>query len=199
MGLRCKTGAVLAAVADNSGFGPFLTGPANTVPGQWYHLAYTFDDSSKQQVLYVNGIPVASGTANKTMSYDTHPVLIGADVENGVLSFFHHGQIDEASLYNRALTSDEIATIYNAGAAGKQFFSAIPQPLLLTPELVGSDVKLSWTAVSNAGYRLEFNPDLANLTNWNAIPGDVTATSNTASKLDALTPSNRLYRVRVLP
>jgi hypothetical protein len=126
-GLALQDGAVLAAVADNSGFGPFLTGPANTVTGQWYHLAYTFDDSSKQQVLYVNGTPAASGTANKTMSYDAHPVLLGANVENGVLSFFHHGQIDEASIYNRALTSDEIATIYNAGAAGKQLITPYEQ------------------------------------------------------------------------
>ena len=71
--------------------------------------------------------------------------------------------------------------------------------MLLMPELIGSNVNLRWTAVSNAVYRLEFNPDLANLTNWNAVPGDVTTTSNTASKLDPLTPSNRLYRVRVLP
>ena len=75
----------------------------------------------------------------------------------------------------------------------------IPQPTLLTPELTGPDVRLIWTATSNVTYRLEFNPDLTNLTNWNALPGDVTGSSNTASKLDALTPSNRLYRVRVLP
>ena len=71
--------------------------------------------------------------------------------------------------------------------------------MLLPPELVGSDLKLTWTAVSNISYRLEFNPDLATLTNWNPIPGDVTAVTNTASKLDPLTPSNRLYRVRILP
>jgi hypothetical protein len=78
-------------------------------------------------------------------------------------------------------------------------FSAIPRPMLLPPKIVGPDIRLTWTTVSNINYRLEFNPDLLNLTNWNPIPGDVTATTNTASKLDALTPSNRLYRVRVLP
>ena len=77
-------------------------------------------------------------------------------------------------------------------------FTTIPPPLLLPPELVGSDVKLTWTTVSNTSYRLEFNPDLTP-SNWTALPGDVTALTNTASKLDPLTPSNRLYRVRVLP
>ena len=197
-GLALQDGAVVGAICDNSGFGPFLTGPANTVTGQWYHLAYTFDDTSKQQALYVNGVPVASGTANKTISYDTHPVLLGVDLENGVLSFFHNGLIDEATLYNRALTRDEIATIYNAGAAGKQLGGGIPPPLLLPPEISGTNFKLTWTTVSNTIYRVEFNPNLVP-SNWVALPGDITAVSNTASKQDFLTTSNRLYRVRVLP
>jgi hypothetical protein len=75
---------------------------------------------------------------------------------------------------------------------------ATPLPILLHPEIQGNDLKLTWTAVSNVNYRLEYNPDL-NPSNWITLPGDVPGTSNTASKLDPLTPSNRLYRVRVLP
>jgi len=75
---------------------------------------------------------------------------------------------------------------------------AVPRPTLLPPELVGPDLKLTWTTVSNVTYRLEYNPNLT-LSNWTALPGDVTAAGNTASKLDPRTPSNRLYRVRVLP
>ncbi len=76
--------------------------------------------------------------------------------------------------------------------------TTIPRPLLLPPEISGADFKLTWTAVSNTSYRVEFNLDLAP-SNWAALPGDVIGVSNTASKLDALTPSNRLYRVCVLP
>jgi hypothetical protein len=75
---------------------------------------------------------------------------------------------------------------------------AVAQPVLLSPELIGSDLKLIWTSASNMTYRVEYNPNLAP-SNWTALPGDVIGVSNTASKLDALTPSNRLYRVRVLP
>jgi hypothetical protein len=74
----------------------------------------------------------------------------------------------------------------------------IPRPMLLPPELSGTDLKLTWTAMSNTTYRVEFNPDLVP-SNWTALPGDVIGVSNTATKLDPLTPSNRLYRVRVLP
>ena len=73
-----------------------------------------------------------------------------------------------------------------------------PKHILLTSELAGTDLRLIRTAISNTSYRLEFNPDL-NPTNWNALAGDVTGLSNTTSKPDALTSSNRFYRVRVLP
>jgi hypothetical protein len=72
------------------------------------------------------------------------------------------------------------------------------QPFLLTPELLGSDLKLTWTATPTITYRLESIPDLT-VSNWSAVAGDVTAISNLATKLDPLTPSNRFYRVRVLP
>jgi len=94
--------------------------------------------------------------------------------------------------------SDEIATIYNAGVLGKQLSGNIPPPLLLPPEISGTDLKLTWTSVSNAQYRVEFNPNLAS-GNWTALPGDITTLSNTASKFDPLTSSNRFYRVRFLP
>jgi phage baseplate assembly protein gpV len=74
----------------------------------------------------------------------------------------------------------------------------VPQPVMLTPQLVGSNALLSWTAISNVTYRLERIGEVAT-TNWTSVAGDVTTTSNTASKLDPLSPSNQLYRVRVLP
>jgi len=73
-----------------------------------------------------------------------------------------------------------------------------PLPLLFTPEIIGAEIKLTWTALSNRTHQLEFNPDLTP-TNWTALPGDVITLSNTASKLDVMTSSNRLYRVRLIP
>jgi len=75
---------------------------------------------------------------------------------------------------------------------------AIPRPLLLTPTISGSNVMLTWTAFSNVTYRVQFNPNLAP-SNWSALAGDVTSSNNFASKLDTLTPSNRFYRLQVLP
>src|SRR5262249_51178445 len=53
--------------------------------------------------------------------------LIGASVTFGE---FFKGIIDEVSLYNRALTADEIQSIYNADSAGK---CKPPPPGCVTP------------------------------------------------------------------
>jgi hypothetical protein len=89
-----------------------------------YHVAYTFDDSSKQQALYVDGIQVVAVgvAASKTIGYDTQPLLLGRDDEDGVSKFFLKGRIDEAAIYNRALNPIEIASIYNVGLAGKRLW-----------------------------------------------------------------------------
>jgi len=75
---------------------------------------------------------------------------------------------------------------------------SVQQPVLTQPAISASNILLTWTASSNFIYRLEYNPALS-ASNWNAIPGDVTTSSNTASKFDSLTSTNRFYRVQVLP
>ena len=120
---------------------------------------------------------------------DTFTVLTAGTRNGSFANFIYPSNVLTMQLSNTA--NSVIARVTDV-------VSAVPPPLLLPLELVGLDVKLTWTAVSNITYRLEFNPDLAP-SNWTALPTDVIGVSNTASKLDALTPSNRFYRVRVLP
>jgi hypothetical protein len=70
---------------------------------------------------------------------------------------------------------------------------------MLPPRVLGTNVELSWTSVSNVAYRVEFNGPSLDPSNWNALPGDITATNSTASKTDPLTADRRFYRVRRLP
>ncbi len=101
-----------------------MTNAFTPVPGIWYHAAYTFNSETELQVLYLNGKVVSSGKANLQIGYDSHPVLIGSEFDNGSLDLAFNGSIDEVSIYNRALTSAEINSIYEAGTAGK-----CPSPL----------------------------------------------------------------------
>ena len=107
------------AVGDATAIGTIHSAAFSPAPGRWYHLAYTFDDGTKQQALYVDGRQVVAGTASRSIGYDGQPLLLGRGRQNGTANFFLQGRIDEAAVYNRVLSAAEIAAIYNAGAAGK--------------------------------------------------------------------------------
>jgi len=125
-GIWQSGGNLNGTIGDTNQTADILSAPFAPIAGRWYHVAFTFDDVSNQQAFYINGV-VASGQTLRSIGYDNHPVVIGGDIDNGSVSFLLNGGVDEAAIYNRALTRDEIATIYNAGAAGKQL------PTGLTP------------------------------------------------------------------
>lgn len=82
----------------------------------WYHVAGTYDGSSAK--IYVNGVLEASAAKTGEILPSASGTLeIGR--QSGIGEEYFNGLIDEASLYNRALTQDEISSIYNAGLAGK--------------------------------------------------------------------------------
>ena len=115
------TGGVLNGEIFDAAGGTAIAAAAPLTAGTWYHVAYTFDDSTKHQALYVDGVQVTSGGSTEVSpGYDTQPLFLGRDNKNGKPISFLQGRIDEASLYNRALTPAEIASIYNAGPAGKE-------------------------------------------------------------------------------
>jgi hypothetical protein len=81
--------------------------------GQWYHVVATWGPAGIK--IYVNG--VLSGTNPYTgPSYNSTYNMIGASAVAGSTV---NALIDEFEIFNRALSADEIAAIYNAGSAGK--------------------------------------------------------------------------------
>ncbi len=114
-----QAGLLRGGVGDSSG-GPYIVTYAWTPTlGQWYHIAYTFDDPSHTNKLYVDGAEVASGANPHSIGYDGHPLTMGADINNNIPDFFLNGRVDEVEIFNRALSAGEILGIYNAGSSGK--------------------------------------------------------------------------------
>ena len=114
------------------------------VTGVWQHVAYTYDQSAMK--LYLNGLPVATNVVGaKTIATSSSTLRLGA-VEGNPCCYFN-GLIDEASVYNRALSASEIAGIYQAGSAGKCALAPAVQtpPQSQTIEL-SSNVTYSVTA-----------------------------------------------------
>jgi Concanavalin A-like lectin/glucanases superfamily len=83
-------------------------------PGVWYHVAWTYDQSA--MVLYVNGVAAAKEVIGpQTITASSSDLRISGDDNEHV---YFDGLIDEVSLYDRALSSAEIETLYGGSGAG---------------------------------------------------------------------------------
>lgn len=83
--------------------------------GQWNHLAFTFDDVTKTQRIYINGSLAGSNIVSNSVGYDSNVIKLGM----GSSALFFDGGIDEVSIYDRSLLLSEIQAIMGAGTAGK--------------------------------------------------------------------------------
>jgi hypothetical protein len=138
-------------------------------------------------------------TLNGALSVELNPgflptvgdtfTLLTAGTRNGAFAAF---------TYPSSLVTMQLSNTANSVLVRVTEAIAVPPPVLLAPEVLGAQLRLTWTVVSNRTYQVEFNPGL-NPADWTALPGDFLVVSNTASVLDSLTVSNRFYRVRVLP
>jgi hypothetical protein len=84
---------------------------ADVVTNSWQHVVATNDGTTTRQ--YVNG--VLEKSYSETYLQASNGLYIGLQI-NGQWGFT--GNIDEVYIYNRALTGDEAAALYNGGLAG---------------------------------------------------------------------------------
>jgi subtilisin-like proprotein convertase family protein len=163
---------------------------------QWNHLAFTVNAATLTGILYCNGVQVGSavtfpaGSPVTPINFGSAPVNLGYRDVNSLdlmagTSFL--GNLDEISIYNRALSASEIAAIYNAGSAGKYGLLSPPPPLdsdqdgipdyweitFGTDPFVASNNQLS-TNANYIGYT-----DLEEYLGWLAAPHALTVTNTT--------------------
>ena len=108
--------------------------------GTWQHVAVTYDRASGQARIYVNG------GLNASLHVGAFEPETQGDFYFGFLpgeAALFKGRLDEVSLYNRALDSQEIYEIYAAGAVGKCPKDDNTPPLVLA----GPDLSLVSTNV----------------------------------------------------
>jgi hypothetical protein len=102
----------------------------------WSHVAGVWSGGSEIE-LYINGTqvettPLHQGPTPSIMASNDVPVNIGriesfSGLYPGPAAYFH-GLIDEASIFDRALSTDEIQMIFNAGSEGKCKDNINPTP-----------------------------------------------------------------------
>jgi len=121
---------LFANLAEADGTPHYVLCNSGLQAGTWQHVALTYDKASGRAQLYLNGAAVADqivGTIEPETSYDLYLGRRPA----GDSAMSADGLLDEVSVYDRALSADEIGTIYNAGATGKCFGNPLLRQLIV--------------------------------------------------------------------
>ncbi len=165
-------GSIMADFADTEQAGHLITSVGGLiVPGVWQHIAVTYDKASGMAMIYLNGSVVTQsnlGTFTPQTSFTN--LLLGARTFMGsptAPSDKFSGGMDELSVYNRALSENEIAAIYQAGSEGKCF---TPTPPAITAQptnetvVVGAVAAFSVAASGTPPLNYQWNFNGTNLT-----------------------------------
>ena len=92
-----------------AGSGPTSTSARSGLnDGAWHHAVFTRERSLGRERIYVDGVLEASSTTGDTTALDSSPrIRIGASAGQTDAHEFH-GHLDEAAVYDRALTAAEV-------------------------------------------------------------------------------------------
>jgi len=136
-----------ANIKDTSGSSHSLAADGLVNSNSFQHVALTYDKNSGNAFLYYNGVAVATANIGNITPQTTYPVNIGRRTGQPIGNGSNYGGlIDELSLYNRALSSNEIAAIYNAGSEGK-----CPAPPTILVQPTNQTVSVGGTATFSVG------------------------------------------------
>ncbi len=170
------SGLVAINIGDGSSSWPGVQSTNDVLDNQWHHVAGVWDGTAVR--LYVDAVP--QGTSALTgPANNTRAVNLGFAWGGGTAQRFFRGQIDEVAIYNRALSSTELASLWAAGSNGP-CKSAIPPVLLAQPSstnvLEGRTVGFNATAGGSAPLRYQWLKNSVALTNGGYISGVNTST-----------------------
>ena len=107
----------LRFVANNGGTNSITTGSTDINTGSWVHVAVTCNSSAYS--LYVNGSPETLTNSNNDGTwfgdFSLTNLSIGRQIRSTISAVPFNGNIDEVAVWDSALSSSQISTIYNSG------------------------------------------------------------------------------------
>ena len=104
-----ETGGDIQVRTVESGVAVRLTLNSSINTG-WSHIVFTYDGSTREGILYINGSSVDSGTGTAGGNAGTK-FFIGHSEDSG--AEFENGYVDETALYSKVLTPSEVTTLFN--------------------------------------------------------------------------------------
>lgn len=90
------------------------SGSIKLLVDEWYHLAMTYDGEVLK--LYINGTEISSNSGMSGGIDAGTGIAFGTPSDEKHVDWFFDGKMDEVGIWDRSLTSEEIALLYNNGS-----------------------------------------------------------------------------------
>lgn len=108
-----------------------VAAPSALSLGEWHHVALTYNGGSASQILYIDGLQVATGAASTSLTALGINMSIGVKTDNSTsapdanVPGWWDGKIDDLAFFNTVLTPAEVLQIKTNGDAG---IGVVPEP-----------------------------------------------------------------------
>lgn len=135
----CGSGSVLGGIKTNGSVGPPFTVCDSTPPlsvlqpGQWSHVALTYDNASALLALYVNGVQVGTFPASGLMEPSTGNLWLGRTI----FDEYFQGKLDEVRALNFAIPLTAGANSTPGAACGYADYTATVKATPTLASVVG--------------------------------------------------------------
>jgi trimeric autotransporter adhesin len=161
---------------------------------QWSHAAMTYSSSNSEVAVnvYLNGNLAASAIASQNSSW--YP-QVGFGTYLGAQKPSFAGLMDEVTIFNQALSAQQIQQIYNAFSAG--ICKPTLQSIVVTPVSPSMAAGLSQQFTATGTYSDNSTQDLTGAANWNSSNPNV-ASVNSTGLASALTAGTTTISATVL-
>ncbi|MFZ1258322.1 MAG: LamG domain-containing protein [Candidatus Saccharimonas sp.] len=131
--------------------------------GVWHHVVVVYDGTlaaANRVKIYIDGVDATGATVGTIpATLQNSAAWLGIGDFYG-LNRIWNGKLDEVKLFNRSLTSDDIAAEYAAGAAGVPAGAALPSIVPGSPVQVDLDAIVRTQNVPNYSVAISQNHDL---------------------------------------
>ena len=176
--IRLQTGGGLRFSLNAGGVTTDLNSGATLSVNTWHHIAGTYDGTAMR--FYIDGVLDSSVAKTGAMTDNGSNVQIGRRSNNRM---FFKGALDEARIYDRALSSQEVKDLYDSNAPMidptqvGQWTGPIPLPIVAVHlMLMHTGEVLAWE-----GHNTGFPHGAAHV--WNPITGAITSVPNFGTNL----------------
>ncbi len=157
-------------LTGNGGSGDVAGGTGDVNDGEIHHLVLVSDPDGGEVRFYSDGELVSTGGAPAIQSND-NPMMIGQNPDTGNRTW--DGLIDDVGIWDRPITGEEVATIYNGGAGTPLISNPTVATAMPVPGLIAYWPLDEITGETTPDVVSGYDMSLTNIDDSNVVEGKV--------------------------